>query len=119
MIEATAVSRFQRGSTKKLALVADLIRGRDVPTALHTLAFLAKPSKAPVQKTLRSAVANAIAKAGKAKLKEGDLVVAEARVEPGPIMKRWQPGPRGSATPIRKRMVHVHVRVATKKGAKV
>ncbi len=119
MLEAMAVSRFQRGSAKKLALVADLVRGQDVTTALRTLAFLAKPSKLPVQKTLRSAVANAIAKAGKAKLREEDLVVAEVRVTPGPIMKRWQPGPRGSATPIRKRMVHVHVRVVTKKGARV
>lgn len=121
MIEAFAVGRFQPGSAKKLTLVADLIRGRDVPTALRTLAFLVKPSKAPVMKTLRSAVANAIMKAGKAKLKEEDLVVTEVRVDQGPILKpkRWQPGPRGMATPIRKPTVHVRVRVATKKGVKV
>ena len=63
MIEAFAVSRFQPGSAKKLTLVADLIRGKDVPTALRTLAFLVKPSKAPVMKTLRSAVAD-VQKAG-------------------------------------------------------
>lgn len=119
MIEAHAVSRYQPGSAKKLGLIADLIRGRDVPTALRTLAFLAKPTKAPVMKTLRSAVANAIAKAGKAKLHEEDLVVAEVRINQGPTQKRWRPGPRGSATPIRKRSVHVHVRVATRKGVKV
>ena len=119
MIEAHAVSRYQHGSAKKLSLIADLIRGRDVPGALRTLAFLAKPTKAPVMKTLRSAVANAINKAGKAKLHEEDLVVAEVRINQGPTQKRWQPGPRGSATPIRKRSVHVHVSVATRKGVKV
>ncbi len=121
MIEATAVGRFQPGSAKKLTLVADLIRGRDVPTALRTLTFLVKPSKAPVMKTLRSAVANAIVKAGKAKLKEEDLVVSEVRVDQGPILKprRWQPGPRGMATPIRKPTVHVSVRVATRKGVRI
>jgi large subunit ribosomal protein L22 len=68
-------------------------------------------------KTLRSAVANAIARAGKAKLHEGDLVVSEVTVGPGPTLKRWQPGPRGSATPIRKRSVHVRVRVTSRDAA--
>jgi ribosomal protein L22 len=51
MIEAFAVARFQPGSAKKLTLIADLIRGKDVTTALRTLTFLVKPSKAPVLKT--------------------------------------------------------------------
>jgi len=119
MIEGSARSRFQRGSARKLGRVADLIRGRDVPYAMKVLAFLAKPSKAPVQKTLRSAVANAITKAGKAKLKEEDLVVADVQVTTGPIMKRWQPGPRGMASIIRRRMCHVFVRVVTREGVKV
>lgn len=118
-MEARAVSRYQPGSAKKLALVANLIRGKSVPVALQTLTFLAKPSKAPVMKTLRSAVANAIAKAGKVKVHEEDLVVTEVRVDQGPVLKRWQPGPRGSATPIRKRSVHVTVRVATRRGAAI
>jgi len=119
VIEAHAISRYQPGSAKKLLLVADMIRGKAVPLAMKTLVFLAKPSKAPVLKTLRSAVANAINKAGKAKLHEEDLIVAEVRIDQGPVLKRWNPGPRGSATPIRRRSVHVSVRVATRKGAKV
>jgi large subunit ribosomal protein L22 len=118
MIEAVAKSRFQPGSAKKLGLVAALIRGKDVPYALRTMAFLAKPTKTPVMKTLRSAVANAILKAGKAKLKESDLVVTEVLINQGPTMKRWNPGPRGMATPIRRRSVHVEVRVATRQGVK-
>ena len=119
MIQAHAISRHQPGSAKKIGLIGDLIRGRDVPTALRTMAFLAKRTKGPMMKTLRSAVANAIAKAGKAKLKEADLVVTDVRVDQGPIQKRWQPGPRGMATPIRKRSVHITVAVATREGAKI
>jgi large subunit ribosomal protein L22 len=118
-MEGHATSRFQRGSAKKLGLVADLIRGADVPDALKTLAFLHKPSKAPVFKTLRSAVANVIFKAGKAKLHEEDLVVSEARVDQGPVLKRWRPGPRGMASVIRRRTCHVHVKVTTKEGVEV
>ncbi|MBM3315399.1 50S ribosomal protein L22 [candidate division WOR-3 bacterium] len=119
MIEASATSRFQSGSARKVGRIAALIRRRGVPAALSALAFLAKPSKRMVMKTLRSAVANAIAKAGKAKLKEEDLVVTEARVDTGPIMKRWMPGPRGMASVIRRRLCHIRVAVATKKGTKL
>ncbi len=118
-MEAFAVSRYQRGSAKKLGLIADLIRGKDASSALRTLTFLAKPTKEPVLKTLRSAVSNAISKAGKAKLHEDDLEVVEVRVDQGPSLKRWRPAPRGSATIIRRRTAHVYVRVATKKGVEV
>lgn len=119
MMEAHAVSRYQHGSAKKLGPVVELIRGKAVPEALHTLIFLPRATKAPVLKTLRSAVANAIAQAGKAKLHEEDLVVADARVDQGPTQKRWRPGPRGGASVIRKRSCHVIVRVSTKKGVQV
>lgn len=118
-MEAHATGRYQRGSARKLGRIAELIRGKNVPTALRTLQFLPKPSKAPLLKTLRSAVANAIVKAGKAKLHEEDLVVTEVRVNQGPSLKRWQAGPRSMAFIIRHRTAHVHVRVATKKGVKV
>ncbi len=114
-MEAIARSRFQRGSAKKLNRIAALIRGKDVPTALATLTFLAKPSKRPILKTLRSAVANAINKAGKAKIKEEDLVVKEVRVDNGPnVMRRLMPGPRGTASVFVRHMCHVYVKVATK-----
>jgi len=115
MIEGVAESRFQRGSARKLGRIGELIRGRDASKALALLAFLAKPTKAVVMKTLRSAVANAIAKAGKAKLKEEDLVVTEVRVDTGPIMKRMRPGPRGSGSLYGRRLCHVRVKVSARK----
>lgn len=114
-MEAIAKSRFQRGSAKKLNRIAELIRNKDVPTALAIMTFLSKPSKQPILKTLRAAVANAIAKAGKAKLKEEDLVVKEVRVDPGPnALKRMMPGPRGTASVFIRRMCHIYVRVGTR-----
>lgn len=118
-MEGRAISRYQHGSAKKLGPVAELIRGTDVPEALRTLTFLQKPAKAPVLKTLRSAVANVISKAGKAKLHEDDLVVKEVRIDQGPMMKRWRPGPRGMASIYRRRTCHVLIRVATKEGVEV
>lgn len=111
-MEAKAISRYQHGSTKKLRLICELVRGKDVPEALRMLSFLPKPTKAPVLKTLRSAVANAISLAGKAKLREEDLVVTDVRADQGPVAKRWRSGPRGMASIIRKRTVHVTVKVA-------
>ncbi|MDH5185810.1 MAG: 50S ribosomal protein L22 [candidate division WOR-3 bacterium] len=117
-MEAKALSRYQRVSAKKINRILELIRGRDVPEAFNILTFLAKPTKQGVLKTLNSAVANAIVLGGKAKLSEKDLYVKEAVVNGGPMMKRWQAGPRGSASIIRHRTCHIYIVVASKEGVK-
>jgi large subunit ribosomal protein L22 len=111
-MEAHAISRYQRTSAKKIGRILELIRDRDVPLALNTLRFLNKPTKMPVLKTLQSAVANAVAKAGKAKLEERDLTVSEARVGPGPSLKRWRAGARGSGDRYKHRTAHIYISVA-------
>ncbi|MEO0114186.1 MAG: 50S ribosomal protein L22 [candidate division WOR-3 bacterium] len=113
-MEAKAISYYQRVSPKKINRILELIRNRDVPEALNILTFLNKPTKLSVLKTLRSAVANAINLAGKVKLSEEDLFVKRAFVNGGPMMKRVQPGPRGSASLIRRRTSHICIVVATK-----
>lgn len=118
MIEAKALSRYQRVSPKKINRILELIRNRDVPEALNILTFLPKPTKTSVLKTLRAAVANAISLAGKVKISEKDLFVKKAIVNGGPMMKRWQPGPRGSASIIRRRTSHICIVVASKEGVK-
>ena len=117
-MEAKAFSYYQRVSARKINRILALIRNRDVPTALNVLNFLAKPTKQSVLKTLHAAVANAISLAGKAKLAEKDLYVKKAIVNGGPIMKRYQAGPRGSAAIIRRRTSHICIVVASKEGAK-
>jgi large subunit ribosomal protein L22 len=118
-MEANAITKYQRVSARKLNRILDLIRNRDVPTALNTLRFLHKPTKKSILKTLESAVANAMNKAGKAKLDEKDLVIAEARVNSGPMMKRWQAGPRGMGMQIRHRTAHVYITVKTREDVKL
>jgi large subunit ribosomal protein L22 len=117
-MEAKAFCYYQRVSAKKINCILALIRNRAVPDAFNILTFLAKPTKQSVLKTLHSAVANAISLAGKAKLAENDLYVKKAIVNGGPMMKRWQAGPRGSATIIRRRTSHICIVVASKEGVK-
>jgi len=113
-MEAIARARFQRGSSRKMNRILALIRNKPVPKAVAVLDFLPKPSKKPIVKTLKSAVANAMVKVGKAKISEQDLYVKLATADGGPMMKRFQAGPKGSASPILKRTCHINITVATK-----
>ncbi len=90
--EAQAVTRNLRVSPQKLNLVAASIRGKPVETALADLTFSRKRIAADVKKTLESAVANA---ENNHDLDVDQLVVKEAYVGKGLVMKRWRPRARG------------------------
>ncbi|RIA56546.1 50S ribosomal protein L22 [Dichotomicrobium thermohalophilum] len=90
--EAMAVTRNLRISPQKLNLVAESIRGKPVETALADLTFSRKRIAADVKKTLESAVANA---ENNHDLDVDQLVVKEAYVGKGLVMKRWRPRARG------------------------
>ncbi|OGC77292.1 MAG: 50S ribosomal protein L22 [candidate division Zixibacteria bacterium RBG_16_50_21] len=111
-MEAVARARYTRSSARKLRRVAELIKGQSVPKALATLSFTPKYAALVLEKTLKSAAANALARAGTAKLKAEDLVVKNVSVDGGPIMKRIRPVGMGRAYLIRKRLAHVTIRVA-------
>ena len=101
--------RYLRMSPRKVRLVVDLIRGHGIQDALNYLNFSGKAAAKPVEKLLRSAVANADEK--------GDfdldrLVVQTAFVDEGPTWRRWQPRAMGRATRIRKRTSHVTIELA-------
>jgi large subunit ribosomal protein L22 len=97
--EAKAVARMLRVSPQKLNLLAQLIRGKTVDKALADLAFTRKRSALDVKKTLESAIANA---ENNHNLDVDDLVVAEAYVGNGMVLKRFSPRARGRAGRIRK-----------------
>ena len=103
-----AKHRFARIAPRKARLILDLIRGRDVDDAISMLKFTKQRASVFVEKIIRSAVANA---------NEQDvaprntLYVAKAWVDPGPIIKRFQPKDRGKAYPINKRTSHLVVTV--------
>lgn len=112
MMEAKARARFLRMSARKIRRVADLIRGRNVNEALDILAFVPKGAALPLEKTLRSATANALSIAGTAKLKAEDLFVKKVLIDGGPMMKRIRPTSMGRAFRIRKRTSHITIVVA-------
>jgi len=104
--EAKAVARNIRVSPQKLNLVATLIRGKAVATALADLQFSRKRIAKDVRKCLESAIANA---ENNHDLDVDDLVVAEAHVGKGLVMKRFSPRARGRAGRIQKPFSHLTI----------
>jgi len=97
--EAKAVSRMLRVSPQKLNLVAQLIRGKKVASALADLQFSRKRIAKDVRKCLESAIANA---ENNHDLDVDDLVVAEAHVGKALVIKRFTPRGRGRVGRIMK-----------------
>ena len=115
-MEARATARYVRMSPRKVRQVVDLIRGRDVDESLTTLHFLRRAARLPVEKTLRSAVANLFNTKEGANLEPSDLFVREAFVDEGPTLRRYMPRAMGRATPIRRRTSHITIVVGEKAG---
>ena len=103
---AKATLRYLRVSPRKVRLVADLIRGKNVEEALNILQFTDKVSAAPIAKLVKSAVANADQKSG---VNIDKLYIESTWVDGGPVIKRFMPRAMGRATPILKRTSHVTV----------
>lgn len=99
-------------SPRKMRLVADLVRGKEVFRALGILKFSNKEAAARVEKLLRSAIANWEAK-NERKADAGELCVSMIRVDCAPMLKRLRPAPQGRGYRIRKRSNHVTVIVDT------
>jgi len=97
--EAQAITRNIRISPQKLNLLASSIRGKKVSSALADLTFSRKRIAKDVKKTLESAIANAENNHG---LDVDSLIVSEAYVGKGLVMKRWQPRARGRVGKILK-----------------
>ena len=97
--EAKAVARMIRISPQKLNLLAQLIRGKKVETALADLEFSRKRISVEVKKALESAIANA---ENNHELDVDDLIVSEAYVGKAMVMKRFSPRARGRAGRIEK-----------------
>ena len=104
--EAKAVARSLRVSPQKLNLVAGLIRGKKVATALADLQFSRKRIAKDVRKCLESAIANA---ENNHDLDVDDLVVAQAHVGKGLVMKRFSPRARGRSGRIIKPFSHLTI----------
>ena len=100
-------------SPRKMRYVVDMIRGMEVSRALSTLHFSAKAAAAPVEKLLRSAIANWEQK-NERKAEDGELFVSRVFVDEGATLKRMRPAPQGRGYRIRKRSNHGTIFVDTK-----
>jgi large subunit ribosomal protein L22 len=110
-VQAHATAKYVRTSAQKAGLVMDLIRGRDVNSALATLRFARKSVAKDIEKVLRSAIANAQQKEGFG----GDverLVINACYANQGPSQKRIRPAPMGRAFRVVKRTAHLTVQVS-------
>jgi large subunit ribosomal protein L22 len=117
--EYRAVAKFQRVSPQKARLVLDLIKGRGVQEALETAAFAKKRIAPVIHKLLTSAVDNAKYVSGEqgTDLDVDNLYVKTALANDGPRMKRIRPAPMGRAYRYQRRLTHIVVSVAERRGA--
>lgn len=113
-MEAVARLNNVPTSPRKMRMVANLIRGERVDRAMNLLKFESKEGAARLEKLLRSAIANWVAKNEDDRLEDADLYIKEIRVDGGRILKRLRPAPQGRAHRIRKRSNHVTIIVDSK-----
>ena len=99
-------------SPRKMRLVADMVRGKEVFRALGMLKFSNKEAAARLEKLLRSAVANWDQK-NERKAESGELYISTIYVNPAPMLKRLRTAPQGRGYRIRKRSNHVTIVVDT------
>lgn len=111
-----AIQKGVRQSARKVRLVVDTIRGKNVNEAYALLRFSKKRAARQIEKVLRSAVANAEQDADReSRAFDVDaLYVSYAIANEGETLWRWRPAAYGRATPIRKRMSTIEIRVEPK-----
>ena len=103
-MEAKAYLRHARIAPRKVQIVLDLIRNKPTDMAMAILKHTPKAASEPLEKLLKSAIANA---ENNHNMDKNNLYVAECFACPGPILKRVRPAPKGSAHRILKRTSHI------------
>lgn len=114
-MEARALKKYIRSSPRKMRLVIDLIRGKKAYDALNILKFTNKLAAKDAEQVLKSAIANLTLKADEIneRLADDEIIVKQAFVDVGPMMKRISPAPMGRAYRVRKRSNHLTIVVGT------
>ena len=101
-----ASARYVRIAPRKVRVVADQIRGKDLEEALALLRFSPRGAAETVRKVVESAAANA---ENNFDLDPEEMKIAQISVDEGPTMRRYRPRARGRATRIEKRTCHINV----------
>ena len=105
-MQIVAESKSVRVSPRKARLVADVIRRMSATDAVKTLSIISKRVGIPLEKTLKSAIANAVYNN---QLSEENLVIERIDISEGQAMKRYQPSTRGRTHPYKKRTSHIRI----------
>ena len=113
-MEAKAVLRYVRQSPLKLRRVSAAVKGKPVGAALNMLRFMPQRAAKNLEKTIRSALANADQKPG---VDVDQLVVSNVTADDGPVLKRWGTKARGRGTRILKPTCHITVVLSEKRSA--
>jgi large subunit ribosomal protein L22 len=104
--QGIATAKYIRIAPRKVRIVADLIKGKSLDDAYAILTYTPKAASPVLAKVLKSAEANAVNNNG---LNRENLYVVSAIANPGPVLKRYIPRARGSASSIKKRTSHVTI----------
>ncbi|PIU54606.1 MAG: 50S ribosomal protein L22 [Deltaproteobacteria bacterium CG07_land_8_20_14_0_80_38_7] len=108
---AVAKIKHIRMTPRKMRVVANQIRGKEIQKAIDYLQFCKRRAAGPILKLVKSAVANATHKGD---VDIDNLYIKKLTVDDGPTMRRWLPRARGIATKILKRTSHVTVELGEK-----
>jgi large subunit ribosomal protein L22 len=113
-MEAVAKLRNVPTSPRKMRLVADLVRGKQVNSALGLLKFEANSGAEKIEKLLLSALSNWQAKNEDLRVEDSNLYIKQIFVDEGKTLKRLRPAPQGRGHRIRKRSNHVTLIIDSK-----
>ena len=115
-MEARAVEKFIRISSRKIRYVVELVKNKSVEEAMDILLLTPKRAATAVRKAIQSAAANATENHG---MNEDDLYISKIFINEGPTLKRFKPRAKGRATRIRNRTSHIVVYVTDGKKEEV
>ncbi|MFO7810348.1 MAG: 50S ribosomal protein L22 [Candidatus Delongbacteria bacterium] len=110
-MEAYAKAKWVGYPANKVRLVIDLVKGKDVESAINILSYTPNFAARSVQKTIKAAVANLIENNRDTTIDTGNVFIDSLYADEGPTMKRFRPRAQGRATRIRKRTSHIFVKV--------
>ena len=112
MIQAKAISRYNRQSARKIRKVLNKVRGTKVNNAIDYLHFSSEKASVVIEKTVRSAVSNLMQVDENNNVNIDSLLIKEAYVNQGPVMKRFRAASMGRASKLRRPTSHLTIVVA-------
>jgi len=115
-MEVISISKSVRVAPRKVRLVADSVRKLSIEEALRSLSILKNRGSYSLEKTLKSAIANAV---NNNKLKQESLIIKSIDVLEAPSYKRFRPSTRGRVHPYKRRGTHIKIILEEKNVAEV